>query len=406
MFLCFNIYKKTINVLSKSFKNKHEKLIKEENDIKEKFKNEITKTKEKLENYFSILYNAIKINENINQGIKNINKDEKEANIIKNISYVSKMNKTKKQINEFFNLSLNNLKFEYKENQNNIIYEEYCFNTPIPIPKNIEFKDIYATSLNLSWEYEGMNNVKTINYKVEMRKKDEDFILVYKGKNKNCTVNNLNLKTDYEFRICSCFSGFHSSWTKIQKITTNDYFNCNSTILEGLERKNYFLSQIYEWSGYKKMELLYRGTKDGPDSSIFHNKCDDQGPTITLYKNDKDNIFGGYCPVSWKSGTGEYINAPKTFLFTLTNIYNTEPKKFETQNTQYEITYNTDLGPSFGAGKDLLINKNYANDGGYSNFPKTFKDISRKGKSIFTGNLKNDIDNFRLKEIEVFKLSK
>ena len=324
--------------------------------------------------------------------------------MIKNLSYVSKMNKTKKQMNELLNLSMSNLKFEYKENQNNIIYEEYCFN--ISPPKNLEFKDVYATNLNLSWESENINNEK-ISYKVEMRKKNEGFILVYEGNNRNCSVNNLDIKTDYEFRICSCYGNLYSPWTKIQKITTNDYFNCDSIILEGLERKNDFLRQIYEWSGYKKMELLYRGTKDGPDSSTFHNKCDNQGPTICLYKNDIDNIFGGYSSISWKSNfLGEYVNAPGSFLFTLTNIYNTEPIKFESKKDKYEILYNTERGPSFGHGTDLGINKNFKNAGGYSHFPNTYIDILGKGKSIFTGNKDNDIVTFKVKEIEVFKLFK
>ena len=35
------------------------------------------------------------------------------------------------------------------------------------------------------------------------------------------------------------------------------------------------------------MELLYRGSRDGTTSNIFHNKCDNKGPTICLYKNEK-----------------------------------------------------------------------------------------------------------------------
>jgi len=398
------LYEITINNLSKSFKIKHEQLIKEENNIKEKLQSEVTKAKEKLEKYFSESNSVIKINEKINQGIKNFNLDEKENNMIKNLSYVSKLNKTKKQMNELLNISMNNLKFEYKENQNNIIYEEYYFNIPIPIPKNIKFKDVYANSLDLSWEIENMNNIK-ISYKVEMRKKGEEFILVYEGNNTNCSVNNLNEKTDYEFRIRSSISSSFSPWTKIQKITTNYNFNCNSTILEGLQRKNDFLRQIYEWSGYKKMELLYRGTKDGPESKTFHNKCDNQGPTISLYRNDKDNIFGGYCSINWKSSSSAlYVSAPKSFLFTLTNIYNTEPMKFQSKNDECEIYYNSDRGPSFGNGPDLAIEKNFEETGGYSHFPKTYIDILGKGNSVFTGNINND--EFKVKEIEVFKLFK
>ena len=345
-----------------------------------------------------------KINEKINKGINNFGKDEQKQNSIKNLSYVSKMNKIKKEMTELLHLSMSNLKFKYEENENNIIYEEYFFN--FPIPKNIEFKDVFATNLKLSWEIEGMKNIK-ISYKVEMRKENEEFVLVYKGNNTNCSVNNLNAKTDYEFRVCSSSGDSFSPWTEIYKITTNDYFNCNSTIPEGLKRKSYILKKIYEWSGYKKMELLYRGTEDGPDSNTFHNKCDNQGPTICLYKNDKDNIFGGYSSVSWKSSMfGERVSDPGAFLFSLTNIYNTEPMKFDSKNDNCEILYNSDRGPSFGKGTDLGINKNFKDSGGYSNFPDTYIDILGKGKSIFTGNIDNKINKFKVKEIEVFKLFK
>ena len=45
------------------------------------------------------------------------------------------------------------------------------------------------------------------------------------------------------------------------------------------------------------MELIYRGTEDGGDNINFHKKCDNQGPTIILCKNDKGNIFGGYASI-------------------------------------------------------------------------------------------------------------
>ena len=40
-------------------------------------------------------------------------------------------------------------------------------------------------------------------------------------------------------------------------------------------------------SGYERMELIYRGSRDGTTSNIFHNKCDNKGPTIILFKNEK-----------------------------------------------------------------------------------------------------------------------
>ena len=42
------------------------------------------------------------------------------------------------------------------------------------------------------------------------------------------------------------------------------------------------------------MELIYRGTRDGMTSKVFHNKCDNKGESITLIKNEKIVKDGGY----------------------------------------------------------------------------------------------------------------
>ena len=147
------------------------------------------------------------------------------------------------------------------------------------------------------------------------------------------------------------------------------------------------------------MELLYRGTRDGVMSSDFHNKCNDQGPTITLFKNEKGNIFGGYSPISWTS-QDKYISNPDYFLFTLTNIYNTEPTKFDSKNNT-----NSYHGNSYGSYfYDIRTYNNFINDNSYSNFPSSYQDVLGKGFSIFTGD--NNNNYFKMKEIEVFKLLK
>ena len=76
------------------------------------------------------------------------NKDE---NIIKIISYVSKANKTR---NEIINLSgefMKNIKFHLEEEKRQIKFEEYFFNG-IPLPENIEIKDITRFSCSVSWD--------------------------------------------------------------------------------------------------------------------------------------------------------------------------------------------------------------------------------------------------------------
>ena len=81
------------------------------------------------------------------------------------------------------------------------------------------------------------------------------------------------------------------------------------------------------------MELLYRGTRDGMSSKTFHNNCDNKGPTISLFKNEKGYIFGGYISNDWKGDQcGGWTSAGDSFIFTLTNMYNISPTKFPTSD--------------------------------------------------------------------------
>ena len=81
-----NIYEKTMEELKKSYILKYGKLIKEENELKEKLQIKVTKSKEKLEYYLTESINNLKLNEIIN---KRINKlvNEKNNNIIKILSW-------------------------------------------------------------------------------------------------------------------------------------------------------------------------------------------------------------------------------------------------------------------------------------------------------------------------------
>ena len=153
------------------------------------------------------------------------------------------------------------------------------------------------------------------------------------------------------------------------------------------------------------MVLIFRGTRDGMNAKSFHNKYDNKGETITLYQNDKGNIFGGYASIPWTSNTGSYFSAPNSFIFTLTNIYNTNPIKFPNKNDGKEVCHNLNYGPLFGEGCDILISSDFLNGDNYSTFPSSYVDSLGKGKSIFTGDINNN-KNIKFKEVEVFKLFK
>ena len=76
---------------TKYFELKHEKLIKEEKEIKEKLNNEVTKVKSQLEEYLSLVNSLIKNYEKIDKGINSFDKNEQNQNfnMIKTLTYIS-----------------------------------------------------------------------------------------------------------------------------------------------------------------------------------------------------------------------------------------------------------------------------------------------------------------------------
>ena len=294
------LYDKINKEVIKSFEIKHEKLIKEENDLKERLQNEVTKVKEELEICLSESNRIIKINEKIIKGIKSLEKEEK--NMIKTLSYVSKINKTEKEMKSLFQKLMRSLKITFNEKEN-------------------------INSFKIFWSIDNLNLINIdknkIKYKIELRKKNnnEKFTQIYEGNNTNFSFSNAIINTNYEIRICCFYNDFEGPWSSIQKIKTLNYDPiCDSIILEESQRKKEFLKIINEWCQYKKMVLLYRGTRDGTESKIFHDKCDNQGPTICLYKNDKGYIFGGFASISW-TNKDRHHSAPESFIFTLIFYY-------------------------------------------------------------------------------------
>ena len=134
-------------------------------------------------------------------------------------------------------------------------------------------------------------------------------------------------------------------------------------------------------------------------SKNFHEKCDDKGPTITLFRNDKGNIFGGYLPISWKN-TGGYQNENRSFIFTLTNIYNIQPTKFDNKNNGYQVYFHNSYGPCF---YDTWIESDFINNS-VACFNSHYQDTTGKGNSMFTGNSNNNEKKITLNEVEVYKI--
>ena len=71
-------------------------------------------------------------------------------------------------------------------------------------------------------------------------------------------------------------------------------------------------------SGYsgkiKGCRLLYRGSEHGWTAADFHRLCDNRGPTMSLLKNDKSFVFGGFTKQPWDSSGGDK-NDSESFIF-------------------------------------------------------------------------------------------
>ena len=393
-------YEKVKNETTKSYEQKREKLKKEEEDLKEKLKIEVTKAKEQLEIYLSEVNNLLIKNEKLVKRMKTLEKEEKI--MIKTLSYISKINKNENEMIKIFQELMKNIKINFIEEESTIKYEEYYFNG-IPIPKYIEFKEMDYNKLIIEWKIDYTNllniNKSNIKYKVELKKENskEEFIQIYKGYNNYYSVNYYDKYANYIIRICSVYNNLISDWIIFH------IKNLDSIILGEIEKGNEFIEKLYEWTEYTKMELLYRGTRDGSGSNIFHNKCDNQGPTICLCKNEKGNIFGGYASISWTSDNN-YHSANGSFLFTLTNNNGTDPTKYPNkQYHNYAVYHGSDYGPTFGGNFDLHISNDYMNNtDSYCSLGYSYPDTLGQGNSIFSGSVNNN--HFKLKELEVFKL--
>ena len=115
-----------MNDIKQYFIEKHEELIKEENELIVKLQNEVTKVKEKMENTLSEINEEIRLSERINKISNKIEKDD--ANLMKIISFISKIKNSITTMNETLKKPLKNIKFNFQKEKKSLNFEEYYIN--------------------------------------------------------------------------------------------------------------------------------------------------------------------------------------------------------------------------------------------------------------------------------------
>ena len=115
---------------------------------------------------------------------------------------------------------------------------------------------------------------------------------------------------------------------------------------ELLDKK--YRDQLVTWIGKPcNFHLLYKISRDGCSARSFHQKCDGQGPTVTVLYNTKNTIFGGYLSQSWTS-SGDCIKDTRAFLFRLQYNGSSNPLKFPVNDSTCAGYGHSNYGPTFG----------------------------------------------------------
>ena len=320
--------------------------------------------------------------------------------MLKALSYISKINKTKKEMRKLDGKLMKNLNIEFNEEKSSIKYEDYFFNG-FQVPIEIEFKDIENTSFKVNWKIDDINIIgidnKQIKYKVEIKKEsaDEKFIQIYEGNNNNCSIEKLNADTNYEIRIACFYNSLIGSWSDIKNIKTkyNDKKILNESLILNNEKDK--IKSICEWINPNKIldfKLLFRMSRDGSNCSDFHRFCDNKGETLLLFQTDKNYRFGAYTPLNWTSPNSGEVNDPNdnlTFLFSLNKMqkFTKIPGK-SPQTGRSQKNY----GPLLGNGTDIGI------------CPDMKKGWSHNETFLTHRELTNGDTEFNINEMEIFQV--
>ena len=203
----------------------------------------------------------------------------------------------------------------------------------------------------------------------------------------------------------------------INRVCLKGHF-CDTTLLT-LEQQ-IILNKFYG-KPTQQWKLLYKATRDGFQPNNFHDCCDKNGPTMTVYQDNTSRyLFGGFTTVDWTTPDSREAFTPSdshAFLFTLSNPHSLEPTKFPIRNKTVVAAYHREhFGPSFGltdSYSDKNMDPSFGLADSYSDiyynsdeechvcFPGSYTGTTNLnyGSTIFTGTT-----CFRLSEIEVFTL--
>lgn len=87
--------------------------------------------------------------------------------------------------------------------------------------------------------------------------------------------------------------------------------------------------------------MLYRASHCGFDTTKFHIQCDNQGPTIGIFRTNRNKIYGLYTNIPWSSAGGWPKGKKKSFKFCFNEkgleIFKCSNKNWEVNHEKTEM---------------------------------------------------------------------
>jgi len=177
---------------------------------------------------------------------------------------------------------------------------------------------------------------------------------------------------------------------KIKEKLNSDIINSkdNFEFVEKIIKENVMNKNI-------RYTLLYKATRDGDDSKVFHQKCDNNHQIIVFFKTTKGFIFGGYTEKGY-TGNGGNIIDNNAFFFSCD-----KKKVYKVKQNKTAIYDGLSYGPTFGYCTTIICVLN--------NFLSYKCCTTTVSSSTFDGlntdyEITNGEEYFYLQEIEVYKI--
>ena len=163
-------------------------------------------------------------------------------------------------------------------------------------------------------------------------------------------------------------------------------------IIKDPEEIELVTNKIVEKFPGSKFRLLYKGSRDGDNADVFHNKCDDAAKSLVIVEDNYGNRFGGFTTQDWG---GQYMQKKDddAFIFSIdkNKIYDVIPG-------QNAIGCYPNFGPVF-FGCQIRIYDNYSSKGG-TTYKKGLNYQTTEDFELTNGN-----QNFGVKDIEVYDVA-